>query len=70
MWDTLKSYRIYFPGFKNIDISKDVTFDEDSTCIKSRKIPIEEIEEPEATRVQDTPMEEATPEYHEYHDME
>ena len=29
-----KAYRIYFPGFKKIDTSTDVTFDEDSTYIK------------------------------------
>ena len=28
--ESSKDYRIYFPGFKNIDISRDVTFDEDS----------------------------------------
>ena len=41
-----KAYRIYFPGYKKIDISRDVTFDEDSTYNKSRKLPIEDIEEP------------------------
>ena len=28
--ESSKAYRIYFPGYKNIDISKDVTFDEDT----------------------------------------
>ena len=58
MWDTLKkskAYRIYFPGFKNIDISKDVTFDEDSADNKSRKRPAEETEVP---RIHDTTMNE------------
>ena len=32
-----KAYIIYFPGFKKIDINRDVTFDEDSTYNKSRK---------------------------------
>ena len=36
-----KAYRIYFPGFKKIDISRDVTFNEDSTYNKSRKRPVE-----------------------------
>ena len=27
--ESSKSYRIYLPGFKNIDISRDVKFDED-----------------------------------------
>ena len=67
--DTSKAFRIYFPGFKKIDINRDVAFDKDSTYIKSRKLPIEEIEEPEATKYQDTIMEEATPEYYEDHDM-
>ena len=38
--DTSKAYRIYFPGFKKIDISRDVTFDEDSTYFRSRRTPI------------------------------
>ena len=29
-----KAYRIYFPRFKKIDISRDVTFDEDSAYSK------------------------------------
>ena len=39
--ETSKAYRIYFPRFKKINISRDVTFDEDSAWIKSRKPPIE-----------------------------
>ena len=48
-----KAYRIYFPGFKKIDIIKDVTFDEDSAYIKSSKRPVEEPEETEAPRIHD-----------------
>ena len=46
--ESSKAYRIYFPGFKKIDISRDVTFDEDSAYNKSRKRPAEEPEEAEA----------------------
>ena len=49
--DTSKAYRIYFPGFKKIDINRDVTFDEDSTYFKSRRLPIQEVEELDETRV-------------------
>ena len=49
--DTSKSYEIYCPGFKKIDIRRDVTFDEDSTYSRFRRIPIEEDEEPEGMRV-------------------
>ena len=37
--ECLKAYIIYFPGFKMIDINRDVTFDEDSTYNKSRRRP-------------------------------
>ena len=30
-YEILKAYRIYFLGFKKIDINRDVTFDEDSS---------------------------------------
>ena len=46
-----KAYRIYFPGYKKIDISRDVTFGEDSAYNKSRKLPIEDIEEPEVPKI-------------------
>ena len=46
-YESLKAYRIYFPGFKKIEISRDVTFEEDSSYIKSRK---KLAEEPEETR--------------------
>ena len=66
--ENLKAYRIYFPGFKKIDISRDVTFDEDSAYIKSRKKPAEELEEAEAPRIHDTIMNEETQE--EYREFE
>ena len=53
-----KAYRIYFPGLKNIHLSRDVTFDKDSTYIKSRKKLAEEPEEAEAPRIHDTIMNE------------
>ena len=40
-----KAYRIYFPGFKKNDISRDVTFNKDSTYNKSRKRPGEDPKE-------------------------
>ena len=43
--ESLKAYRIYFPGFKKIDISRDVTFDKDSAYNKFKKRPTEEPEE-------------------------
>ena len=42
--ESLKAYRIYFPGYKKIDISRDVTFDEETTYKKYRKRPAEELE--------------------------
>ena len=53
--ESLKSHRIYFLGFKKIDIRRDVKFDEYSTYIKSRKRPAKE---PEAPRIHDTTMNE------------
>ena len=43
-----------------IEISKDVTFDEDTAHNKSRKRPAEELEEAEAPRIHDTTMNEET----------
>ena len=45
--ESSKAYRIYFPGYKNIDISRDVTFDEGIDYSKSKKRPTEEPEEAE-----------------------
>ena len=56
--ESLKAYRIYFLGYKNIDINKDVTFDEDTTYNKSRKRPAEEHKEAEAPKIYDTTMNE------------
>ena len=41
--ESLKAYRIYFPRSKKIDISRDVTFDEDTAYNKSRKRPAEKL---------------------------
>ena len=49
--DTSKAYPIYFPGFKKIDISRDLTFDEDLAYFRSRRLPIQEVEKPEEMRV-------------------
>ena len=54
--ESSEDYRIKFLGFKKIDISKDVIFDEDSSYNKSRKRPAEEPEEVEAPRIHDTTM--------------
>ena len=56
--ESSKAYRIYFPGYKKIDISRDVNFDEDTTYNKSRKRPAEEPEKEKAPRVHDTTMNE------------
>ena len=53
-----KAYRIYFLGFKKIDISKDVTVDEDLAYNESIKRPVEELEETEAPGIHDTTMNE------------
>ena len=53
-----KAYRIYFLGFKKIDINRDITFDEDMAYNKSRKITTEDTEEAEAPRIHDTTMNE------------
>ena len=55
-------YRIYFPRFKKIDISRDVTFGEDRAYNKSRKRPVEDPKETEIPRIRDTTMDEAIPE--------
>ena len=61
-FESLKVYRIYFQGFKKIDISRDVTFDEDLAYSKSIKRPTEDPEESEAPRIHDTTMNEETQE--------
>ena len=55
--ESSKAYRIYFPGYKKIDISRDVTFDEGTAYNKSRKKLAEEAEA-EVPRIHDTTMDE------------
>ena len=43
--ESSKAYSIYFPGFNKIDISRDITFDEELAYNKSRKRPVEDPEE-------------------------
>ena len=61
-YESSKAYRIYFPRFKKIEISRDVTFDKDSAYNKSRKRPAEDPEESKAPRIHDTTMNEETQE--------
>jgi hypothetical protein len=42
-----KAFRIYIPGHHHIEISRDVTFDEDAALKKSRKCQLEEVYEEE-----------------------
>jgi hypothetical protein len=42
-----KAFRIYIPGHRHIEISRDVTFDEEATLKKSRRCQLEEICEEE-----------------------
>ena len=58
--ESSKAYRIYFPGYKKIDVSMDVTFDEEIDYNKSKKRHVKELEEPEAPRIQYTTMNYAT----------
>jgi hypothetical protein len=61
--ETLKAYRIYIPGHRQIEISRDVTFDEDEAFRKSREYHMDEDkEELEAPR--DAVMVDSTLEKH------
>jgi hypothetical protein len=42
-----KAFRIYIPGHRHIEISRDVTFDEDAALKKSRRCQLEEVREEE-----------------------
>ena len=60
--ESLKDYRIYFPRFKNVDISNNVTFDKESAYNKSRKRPAEDPKETKAPRIHDTTINEESQE--------
>ena len=65
MVDNLKARKLTeynFLGFKKIDISRDVKFDEESAYNKSRKRTAEEPKETEVPRIQDTTMNDITQE--------
>jgi hypothetical protein len=44
-----KAFRIYIPGHRHIEISRDVTFDEEEALKKSRRCQLEEVYEEEPT---------------------
>jgi hypothetical protein len=71
--ETSKAYKIYMPGHKQVEINRDVTFNEDAAFNNSRKCRTDEDhdEEPIAPRVADT-TNDIVPEEHdiEDHDME
>ena len=54
--ESSKAYKICFPRFKKIDISRDVTIEEKLAYKKSRNRLAEEPEEIEAPRIHDTTM--------------
>jgi hypothetical protein len=59
--ETLKAYRIYIPGQRQIEISRDVTFDEDEAFIRSRQSHIDE-DKIEQEAPKDVIMVDSTPE--------
>ena len=73
--ETSKEYRVYIPGYRQIETRRYVTFDEDATFSRSRKHHTNEIhdEEPEAPRVANIDIgNDVVPNKYvpEYHDME
>jgi hypothetical protein len=63
---TSKAYRVYVPGYKKIEISRDVIFDEDAAFCKSKRNHVDEVhdEEPTTSKVPDIEEEEHVPENH------
>ena len=55
-----KAFRIYIPGHRHIEISRDVTFDEEAALKKSRRCQLEELceEEPVNPRMTESVREE------------
>jgi hypothetical protein len=51
-----EAFRIYIPGHRHIEISRDVTFDEDVALKKSRRCQLKELyeEEPVILRIADS----------------
>lgn len=64
--ESSKAYRVYIPGFRQINTSRDVTFDEDAAFNRSRPNHTDEVhdEDFEAPRVTGTDSEEHDPEDH------
>lgn len=55
--ETSKAYRIYVPGQRQIEVNRDVTFDEDAAFLRSRESHLDvEIEEPEAPKDVEDPV--------------
>jgi hypothetical protein len=46
-YEVSKAFKIYIPGHYHIEISRDVTFDEDAMLKKSRRCQLEEVYEEE-----------------------
>jgi hypothetical protein len=52
-YEVSKAFKIYVPGHRHIEISRDVTFDEEAALKKSRRCQLEEVyeEEPVIPRI-------------------
>ena len=57
-YEVSKAFIIYIPRFPNMDINRDVTFDEETTIKKSRKCQLEVHEEDVAPRKEAAPSSE------------
>jgi hypothetical protein len=62
-YEVSKAFKIYIPGHRHIEISRDVTFDEEAALKKSRRCQLEEVCEEEPVNPRTTESVREAPRY-------